>query len=98
MAPAILHDRHQYRLALCSHKAVEAGAVCGVLMVQGHLGAITLAHVGIASQTGLLAIVPVLALTFTRYASHFVNRWIASSVLAAGTFVGDALIHGSHYP
>jgi hypothetical protein len=39
---------------LCGQKAVEAGAVCMVLMVQGHLGDVTLAHVEIAAKTGLL--------------------------------------------
>jgi len=24
----MLHEKHQYRLVLCGHKAVEAGAVC----------------------------------------------------------------------
>ena len=93
-----MHGKHRYRLALCSHKAMEAGVVCGVLMVQGHLGAITMAHLGIASQTGLLAVVPVLWLTFTRYARHFANRWTSSVLLAAFTFAADAIIHGSHYP
>lgn len=33
---------HQFRLVLCGHKAVEAGAVCLVLMVgAGHLGDVT---------------------------------------------------------
>jgi hypothetical protein len=67
-------------------------------MVQGHLGAITLAHVGLAAETGLLAIVPVLWLTFTRYARHFANRWTASAFLGVCTFVADAVIHQSHYP
>ena len=46
-----------------------------ILMVQGDLGAVTLAHVGIASKTGLLAVVPALGLTFTHYVRHFANRW-----------------------
>jgi hypothetical protein len=59
------HEKHQFRLALCGHKAVEAGAVCLLLMVQGQLTMVTLAHVGIASKTGLLAVFPALGITFT---------------------------------
>jgi hypothetical protein len=93
-----MHERHQFRLALCGHKAVEAGAVCLVLMVQGRIDLVTLGHFTIASKTGLLAVVPVLAITLTRHVRHLINRWTSSAVLAVCTFAADALIHGSHYP
>jgi hypothetical protein len=69
-----------------------------LLMVQGHLGAITMLHVEIASKTGVLAVVPVLGVSFTRHARHFANRWTTSALLAACTFVADAAVHASHYP
>jgi len=90
--------RQQFRLALFGHKTVEAGAVCVVLMVQGHLAGITLAHVVVATKTGLLAMSPVLAVTFSRYARHFVNRWTSSAFFGLCTFIADASIHASHYP
>jgi hypothetical protein len=68
-----------------------------LLMVQGQLAAITLTHVGIASETGLLAIVPVLGVSFTRQARHFANRWTTSALLGVCTFVADAAVHASHY-
>jgi hypothetical protein len=95
---SLLHERHQYRLVLCGHKAVEAGAVCLLLMVQGDIAGITLTHLGIATQTGLLAVFPALGLTFTHYARYFANRWIASGLLGVTTFLADAVMHGSHYP
>ena len=94
----ILNDRQQFRLALCGHKAAEAGAVCLVLMVQGQLSDITLAHLLIASKTGLLAVLPVLVITFTQHARHLINRWTSSLFLGVCTFVADAAIHRSHYP
>ena len=93
-----LHEKQQYRLALCGHKAVEAGAVCLVLMVQGDLTAITLAHLAIATKTGLLAVVPALGVTFTTQVRHLLNRWTASVFLGVCTFLADAAMHGSHYP
>lgn len=92
-----LHDRHRFRLVLCGHKAVEVAAACLLLMVQGDLAGVTLAHVAIASKTGLLAVSPVLGVTFTRYARHFGNRWISSALVGVFTFVADALAHESHY-
>ena len=89
--------KYQFRMVLCGHKAVEAGAVCMLLMVQGNLAAITMGHLEVAAKTGLLAIVPVLGLSFTRHARHFVNRWTTSAVLAIGTFLADAIAHASHY-
>ena len=94
----LFHQKHQFRAVLCGHKAVEAGGVCLLLMVQGHLGAITMAHVVVASKTGILAIVPVMFVSFTRFARHFVNRWTTSALLAITTFLADAFIHASHYP
>ena len=94
----LFHRRHQFRLALCGHKAVEAGAVCVILMVQGHLMSITSAHLEIASETGLLAIVPLIGVSFTRHARHFVNRWTTSALLGICTFLADAVVHESHYP
>lgn len=92
------HKKQQFRAALFGHKAVEAGAVCLFLMVQGQLSAITLVHVEIATKTGLLAVVPAVGLTFTRYARHLANRWTSSAFFAICTFVADAAMHESHYP
>jgi hypothetical protein len=92
------HKRHQFRLALCGHKAVEAGGVCLLLMVQGNILALTLAHFELASKTGLLAVFPAVAVSFTPYARYLVNRWTASEFLAVCTFLADAFAHPSHYP
>ena len=89
---------HGFRVVLCGHKAVEAGAVCLVLMVGGHLGGVTAAHLAIATKTGLLAVSAPVALTFTRYARLLANRWSAAVILGACTFAADAAIHASHYP
>lgn len=93
-----LHGKHQFRLAMCAHKAVEVGGVCLLLMVQGDVTGLTLGHLGIASQTGALAVAPVLGLTLTKYARHLANRWTSSALVAFCTFFADAAIHASHYP
>ena len=98
MPPVPLHHRHQFRAALFGHKAIEAAGVCVLLMVQGDLGAVTLAHLAIAAKTGMLATTPALLVTFTRHAKHFANRWTSSAMLGVCTFVADALVHASHYP
>jgi hypothetical protein len=89
---------HRFRLVLCGHKAVEAGAVCLVLMVQGHLGDVTAAHFALAAKTGVLAVFPPLGLTFTRYGRVLGRKWIAAVLLGVCTFAADAAIHPSHYP
>ena len=93
-----MHAKNGFRLALFGHKAVEAGGVCLLLMVQGNLATITVAHLGIAAQTGVLAVIPLVGVTLTRYAGHLVNRWISSALIAVCTFVADAAIHASHFP
>jgi len=98
MKALTIRGRHQYRLVLCGHKAVEAGAVCLVLMVQGQLMDATLSHLLIATKTGLLAMSPALGLTFTRHARHFANKWAAAIFFGLCTFFADGAIHASHYP
>jgi hypothetical protein len=60
--------KQQFRVAMCAHKAAEVAGVCMLLMVEGNLAGLTLTHLGIASQTGLLAVAPVVGVTLTRYA------------------------------
>jgi hypothetical protein len=95
---SLLHKKHQFRLALCGHKAVETGFACLMFMVQGQVGEATLSHFLIASQTGLLTVFPLLGITLTRHARHFANRWISALFVAVCAFFADALVHGSHYP
>src|SRR5438128_7949981 len=95
---AAIHKRHQFRLMLCGHKAVETGAACLLLMVQGQLGQATLGHFLIASETGILTVFPLLGLTLTRHARHFANRWTSALFVAVCAFFADAVIHRSHYP
>jgi hypothetical protein len=92
------HERHRFRFMMCGHKAVEAAAVCTILMVQGDIAGITLPHLAIASKTGMLAMSPVLAVTLTAHARHLGNRWLCSALLALSAFAADAWIHKSHYP
>jgi hypothetical protein len=92
------HERHRFRFMMCSHKAVEAAAVCTILMVQGDIAGITLTHLAVASKTGLLAMSPLLGVTLTRHARHLTNRWLCSALLAVSAFLADTLIHESHYP
>jgi hypothetical protein len=91
-------EKHQFRLAMCAHKAVEVGGVCILLMVQGNVAGLTIGHLGIASQTGLLAVIPLLGVTLTKHARHLANRWTSAVLLAAFTFFADAAVHASHYP
>ncbi|PYS41423.1 MAG: hypothetical protein DMG14_07450 [Acidobacteria bacterium] len=93
----VVHKRHQFRLVLCGHKAVETGVACLVLMVQGQLAQATLSHFMIASETGALTVFPLLGLTLTRHARHFANRWVSAIFVGVCAFFADAVIHASHY-
>ncbi|HEX4996785.1 MAG TPA: hypothetical protein VFY29_01080 [Terriglobia bacterium] len=92
------HKRHQFRLALVGHKAAEVASACLLLMAQGQIAQVTLGHVAIASETGLLAVAPLVGITLTRFARHFANRWSSAAFVAVCTFFADGFVHGSHYP
>jgi hypothetical protein len=91
------HKRHQFRVALFGHKTVEAGGVCLLLMVQGHLLSITGAHVALAAKTGMLGVFPAVAMTFTPLARHLMNRWTSSAFFGVCTFFADSAVHPSHF-
>ena len=93
----VLHEKHQFRLFLFGHKGVEAGAVCLVLMVGGHVLDLTGAHLLVAAKTGVLSVLPSVGLTFTGFARHFVNRWTSSAFFGICTFAADSFVHASHY-
>jgi len=46
-----LNKKHQFRMILCGHKAIETGAACLLLMVQGQLAQATASHFLIASES-----------------------------------------------
>lgn len=95
--PRWFHEGHQFRAALCGHKAMEAGGVCLLLMVQGNLLALAPEHFLLASKTGLLAVFPAIAVTFTRYGRHLSNRWTSSAFLGMCAFLADSAVHRSHF-
>ena len=95
---AIIHKRHQFRLMLCGHKAVETAVACLLFMVQGQLGQASFGHFLIASKTGALTLFPLLGISLTHYARHFANRWMSAIFVAACAVFADAVIHESHYP
>ena len=66
--------------------------------IRGQLGEVTAAHLLVASKTGLLAVLPVLCITFTGHVRHFVCRRTSSLILGVCTLAADAAIHQSHYP
>ena len=89
--------KHQFRLMLFGHKAVETAAACLLLMVQGQLAQATLGHFSIASETGILTVFPLLGITWTRHARHFSSRWVSALLVAVCAFFADAFIHASLY-
>ena len=68
----------------------EAAAACLVTMVQGNMLAITLGHLLIASQTGVVA--GAIA-SISLLAAKAKSRWIISLVLGLITAVVDYFVH-----
>lgn len=68
----------------------ESTTACLVTMVQGNLLALTLGHLLVASQTGIIAgIIAAIAL----YLSRSTGRWIVSAVLGIATAIVDFFVH-----
>jgi hypothetical protein len=70
--------------------AAESATACLVTMVQGNVLAVTVSHLLIASQTGIVAgVVTAAGLLIARTD----KRWVVSAVLGAATAIVDYFIH-----
>ena len=68
----------------------ESTTACLVTMVQGNILALTLSHLIIASQTGVIAgAIAAIAL----FVSRTGTRWLVSAVLGAVTAMVDFFVH-----
>jgi len=68
----------------------ESTTACLVTMVQGNLLALTMGHLLIASQTGVIAGAVATAGIFVARTSR---RWMIASVLGAATGIVDFFVH-----
>ena len=68
----------------------ESTTACLVTMVQGNVLALTLSHLAIASQTGVIA--GTLA-TVAVISANARNRWVISALLGVATALVDYFVH-----
>jgi len=72
----------------------ESSTACLVTMVQGNLLSLTVGHLVIASQTGVVAAaIASLALTF----AHSRSRWLIAAVLGVTTGIVDFFVHDGQF-
>jgi hypothetical protein len=78
------------RFAPFAEYLAESTAACLVMMVQGNFLAITLGHLAIASQTGVVAgLIAAVTLAFAKTD----RRWVIAAVLGIATAVVDYFVH-----
>lgn len=89
-ADAALMAQAHSKFAPFIEYAAESTTACLVTMVQGNLLAMTMSHLLIASQTGLIAgAIATVGIIFSRAR----NRWLVATVLGLATAVADFFIH-----
>ena len=72
----------------------ESSTACLVTMVQGNLLSLTVGHLAIASQTGVVAAaIASLALMF----AHSRSRWLIAAVLGVTTGIVDFFVHDGQF-
>ena len=72
----------------------ESSTACLVTMVQGNLLSLTVGHLVIASQTGVVAAaIASLALMF----AHSRSRWLIAAVLGVTTGIVDFFVHDGQF-
>ena len=72
----------------------ESTAACMLAMVQGNILALTVGHLMIALQTGLIAGSIALALSLVARAG---NAWVAPLILGVSTAAVDYFVHPSNF-
>ena len=78
------------RFAPFAEYLAESTTACLVTMVQGNFLALTLGHLAIASQTGVVAgLIAAVTLAFAKTD----KRWVISIVLGVATSIVDYFVH-----
>ena len=82
------------KIATLAEGIAESTTACLVMMVQGNVLAITLGHLAIASETGIIAgaVASIVVLT-----ARTRTRWIISAVLGVATAVVDYFVHPGQF-
>lgn len=82
------------KIATLAEGIAESTTACLVMMVQGNVLALTVGHLAIASQTGVIAgaVASVVVL-----AARTRTRWIASVVLGVVTATADFFVHPGQF-
>ena len=83
-------DKLKRKITPVIEYAAESTTACLVTMVQGNILGITMTHLLIASQTGVIAAAITVAALF---ASKSRNRLLVSAVLGVGTAIADYFVH-----
>jgi hypothetical protein len=82
------------KIATLAEGIAESTTACLVTMVQGNVLAITMAHLAIASQTGVIAgVVASIVILFARTRL----RWMVSVILGSVTSVVDFFVHPGQF-
>ncbi len=82
------------KTALFAESTLESTSACLVTMVQGNVVALTVAHLGVALETGLIA--GAAATTLSLFSGHL-SRRLGAIVLGMATTIADFFIHSGPF-
>ena len=85
------------RAKLFAKRFWQPSSACMTIMPGSWGNLLSLAHWGIALQTGLATGILVVVLTFTPAARLFANRYGNAVVVGLLTMLGDGYAHANHY-
>ena len=75
----------------------QACYVCVPMMVQGNLFALTFDHWIKANKTGIIAGLGAVLLGYTVLKEYKDKKWFHGVTIASACFVGDLMVHPSHF-
>jgi hypothetical protein len=75
----------------------QACYVCFPMMVQGNLFALTFDHWIKANKTGIIAGLGAVLLGYTVLKKYKDKKWFHGVTIASACFIGDLMVHPSHF-
>jgi peptidoglycan/LPS O-acetylase OafA/YrhL len=85
------------KLAILGRNIAQSTTACLLAMTQGDLSTVTLDHWKIALATGTAVGLLALLFSFLPFDNIEQSKWGVAAIAFVGTFVVDAINHGSHY-
>ena len=92
-----MFQKVKQKIMIVAERFSQAWTSCMVMMVEGDLGALTLYHAKVASKTGIVTGLAMVAASFIPWKKVREDKWVLTFLLGVATAAADLWNHPTHF-